>query len=198
MSADKLLAWYTVNITKYNSYSMILSNNGIRSAFDRGDVEMQPMLDERDLREVGIRVHLGAELLIPVSRQLVDVEKQSGAEYQSESLALDSYTLPPGGFVLAPLRERLKMNGAIVPILDGRSTLARLGLTIHNTATLLDGCFGTWITPILEMHNNGKFDIVLRSGIPIAMVYFALLDSPVVPVLAKSVYADANSIGPRF
>ena len=178
---------------------MILSNDGIVEALSTNEFEMQPALDLQNLREVGIRVHLGSELLIPALGKTVDLGAKEAVEYQSYNLDLHAYTLAPGAFVLATLREKFKVNGPLIPILDGRSTLARLGITIHNSASLLDGCFDNWITPVLEIHNNGGFQIILRSDLAVAMVYFARLSSKISPPTEKSPYAgDGKGIAPRF
>jgi dCTP deaminase len=62
---------------------------------------------------------------------------------------------------------------------DGRSTVARLGVTIHITASVIDGTFETPHVAVLEIKNLGNFKIRLNFKDPVAMMLFAELKDPV-------------------
>jgi len=64
-------------------------------------------------------------------------------------------------------------------ILDGRSTIARLGLTTHITASVIDGTFETPHVAVPEIKNLGNFNVRLNFKDPIAMMLFAELKDPV-------------------
>jgi deoxycytidine triphosphate deaminase len=62
---------------------------------------------------------------------------------------------------------------------DGRSTVARLGVTIHITASVIDETFETPHVAVLEIKNVGNFKIRLNFKDPVAMMLFAELKDPV-------------------
>jgi dCTP deaminase len=95
--------------------------------------------------------------------------------------------LRSGDFVLGCVRERFVCPGAI-PMLEGRSTLARCGLMVHITAGFGDLGFEGAFT--LELKNLNRRSILLRPGMRIAQVYFV---SPVTLGSAGGAYQGAYS-----
>lgn len=69
----------------------------------------------------------------------------------------------PGGFVLAQTLERVYTPPDLVGFVEGRSSWARIGVTIHVTAPKIDPGFDATIT--LEMGNFGKIPVELRAGV---------------------------------
>ena len=81
----------------------------------------------------------------------------------------DGYVLRKGEFVLGATEETCSNNADdLVPMIEGRSSIGRLGLTIHVTAGFGDlGFCGRWT---LEM--VAAFDIILIPYMPIAQLYW--------------------------
>lgn len=75
----------------------------------------------------------------------------------------DNFVLAPGEFVLAQTLERICIPEDLVGMVEGRSSFARLGVTIHVTAPKIDPGFEGHIT--LEMANFGKVSVELRAGV---------------------------------
>src|ERR1700733_3337845 len=148
---------------------MVLSDNAILQNIKKGRIRIEPSLSNEPLRPAGIRVHLGPTLLIPQAGQLVDLAAPSDLRYDNHNLNGEPYVLDPSSFVLASTLERLKTAPDLLCILEGRSTIARLGLTIHNAASVLDGTHVGWLTPVLEISNHGNMRVMLRTGMPIGM-----------------------------
>lgn len=73
------------------------------------------------------------------------------------------YRLEPGQFVLAQTLERVRIPADLVGLVEGRSSWARVGITIHVTAPKIDPGFNGRIT--LEMANFGRVAVDLRAGI---------------------------------
>ena len=71
---------------------------------------------------------------------------------------------PPDKFVLGITREYVELprRSKIAARVEGRSTLARLGLVVHLTAPTIHAGFSGNI--VLEMYNLGKFKLILRPG----------------------------------
>jgi deoxycytidine triphosphate deaminase len=74
---------------------MILSDKTIRQYIDEGKISIFPEFQAGDIRPTGIRLHLGKELLIPVSGQKVDLASR-------DEIKFERVTIPSEGFVLRP------------------------------------------------------------------------------------------------
>lgn len=84
------------------------------------------------------------------------------------------YVLSPDAFVLAWTHEtiNLKNNSRIAARVEGKSSLARLGLAVHVTASTIHAGFEGPIQ--LELCNHGLFSIRLTPGIPICQLIFEM------------------------
>ena len=82
----------------------------------------------------------------------------------------------PGELVLGATLESVTIPDDLVGWLDGRSSLARLGLVVHLTAGRIDPGWHGQI--VLEFYNNGKLPLALRPGMSICALSFEMLSSP--------------------
>lgn len=83
-----------------------------------------------------------------------------------------SFYLYPGDFVLGSSVERLGIPSYLVGRLDGKSSLARLGLIIENAGNFDPGFTGT---ATMEIANITRMPIRLRPGMKIGHISFARL-----------------------
>src|SRR3989338_3006629 len=89
----------------------------------------------------------------------------------------DPFILEPGAFAIATTKEVLKLPKDILGRLEGKSSLARLGILVHSTAARFDpGWNGA---PVLELGNLGPKPAILYSGMPICAFTFERLAAPV-------------------
>lgn len=88
----------------------------------------------------------------------------------------DALFIHPGELVLGATLESVTVPDDLVGWLDGRSSLARLGLMVHVTAGRIDPGWQGQI--VLEFYNNGKLPLALRPGMVICAMSFELLSSP--------------------
>jgi dCTP deaminase len=158
---------------------MFLSHHTIEKYINEGKIIIEPGFDKRNLRPVGIRIHLAKELLLPEPDQIVSLTVAQDLKYKQIDLTNEDFLLEPGQFVLGASYEAIQTPPNILAILDGRSTVARLGLTTHITASVIDGTFETPHVAVLEIKNVGNFKIRLNFKDPIAMMLFAELKDPV-------------------
>lgn len=86
------------------------------------------------------------------------------------------FFLHPGELALAITLEKIALPNNIIGWLDGRSSLARLGLMIHVTAHRIDPGWDGKI--VLEFYNSGKLPLVLRPGMIIGALSFEILSGP--------------------
>lgn len=85
----------------------------------------------------------------------------------------DAFYLHPGELALAVTLESVSIADDLVGWLDGRSSLARLGLMVHATAHRIDPGWHGQI--VLEFYNSGKLPLALRPGMTIGALSFELL-----------------------
>jgi dCTP deaminase len=108
-----------------------------------------------------------------------------------------SYLLQPEQFVLGITREFIELPkiSKIAARVEGRSTLARLGLAIHLTAPTIHAGFRGHIA--LEMKNFGKYPLRLRPGqLAVCQLIFERLGRrPSGPIRTR--YQDQKTLGRR-
>lgn len=72
--------------------------------------------------------------------------------------------------------ESVTLPDNIVGWLDGRSSLARLGLMVHVTAHRIDPGWSGRI--VLEFYNGGRLPLALRPGMVIGALNFETMSGP--------------------
>jgi len=97
----------------------------------------------------------------------------------------EGYLLRPGDFVLGSTIEQCQYPRSIVAVIDGRSTYARLGLTVHQTAFVIDNNYEYPGGTVLEIKNEGPCNLILKVGMFIAMYHFFELSEPVLDTANK-------------
>lgn len=85
----------------------------------------------------------------------------------------NAFFLHPGELALAVTLESVSLPDNAVGWLDGRSSLARLGLMVHVTAHRIDPGWCGQI--VLEFYNSGKLPLALRPGMVIGALSFEVL-----------------------
>lgn len=175
---------------------MFLSHQAIEKYIDQGKIIIGPEFDKKNIRPVGIRLHLGRELLIAEPNQTVDLTEPMDLKYQEIDISQEHFYLEPNQFVLGATYETIQTATDILAILDGRSTIARLGLTTHITASIIDGTFEAPHAATLEIKNVGNFRIRLKFKDPIAMMLFTQLKEPIVQKLQSQYQAMPHKVTP--
>lgn len=153
---------------------MYLADVTIRQYLEQGIIEVIPKVKQEDIRLVGIRVHLAKDILVPQAGY-IDLDDPDNLDYASVDIEQNEFVLEPGEFILASTVEKIKTAPNIIGFLDGRSTVARLGLTIHVTAGVIDGNHDEARTITLEVKNLGVHSIRLRKNYPVGQLLFAML-----------------------
>jgi dCTP deaminase len=88
----------------------------------------------------------------------------------------EPFMLHPGEFVLGSTLERLAVPDFLVASIEGKSSLARLGLLIHSTAGWIDPGFDGHIT--LELANVATLPITLYPNMKIGQISFVQMTTP--------------------
>jgi dCTP deaminase len=95
-----------------------------------------------------------------------------------------SFIIHPGEFVLGSTREQIGLPNDLCGILEGRSSLGRLGLIVHATASMVKPGWYGYLT--LEMTNISKLPIKLYAGMRIAQLALVQLTHSVSHLYSKT------------
>lgn len=155
---------------------MFLSNSTIEEYIQKGKIQID---GDYKIEISGVSLHLGNELLLPSPYQTVDSSNPKEIEYVNYDLTKNPYVLKPNDFILGSSKEIIKTDRDILTFLDGRSTYARCGMSIHISAMMLDGLPFNKESSVLEIKNMGFFNIVLHAGDRVGTYIFSLLSSPI-------------------
>lgn len=154
----------------------MLSDKDILKAIEQKDLVIDPF-DPACVRPSAISLKLGAEILIPKKVDLIDIRKKTDLPYETVKISTDKpFILRPQQFVLGHTFEKVSVSTKLGFLIEGRSTLARLGVSVVQSAMIVDsGHTGRPIT--LEIFNCGPSPITLYAGMSISKAVVFRLSS---------------------
>src|SRR3989338_15398 len=156
---------------------MFLSDVDILKAVRKGDIVLKPF-DKKKLQPVSYDISLGNKFIVndENNTQLVDPVKKVFAKTR-EIIVKDGreFVLHPGVSVLGTSKEFFGSDHYLVQV-GGKSSLARVGLMIHNTAGIINP--GHFLNITFEISNQNNIPIILRPGMEIAQITFSMISSP--------------------
>ncbi len=165
---------------------MKLSDVDIRYALAEGRIAIDPPPQEDAIGAMSVDLTLDRQFraFTPGRAAFVDLappDDQPAADIDalmSESVAdaTTPFFLHPGEFALGITVQKVTLPDDVAGRLDGRSSLARLGLMVHATAHTIDPGWSGRIT--LEFFNAGRLPLAMRPGMRICALSFETLLSP--------------------
>ncbi len=185
---------------------MKLSDTDIIKHLKVGKITISPQPDTHKIKGISVDLRLDNRFrvfndhtapYIDLSGPKDDVQKIMDTVMGDEIIIPEDHAffLHPGELALAVTLESVTLPDDLVGWLDGRSSLARLGLMVHVTAHRIDPGWHGQI--VLEIFNSGKLPLALRPGMDICAINFETLSSAVEKPYNKR--ADAkykNQSGP--
>lgn len=161
---------------------MILSDEGIRNALKLGEIQISPPPEADQFTTSAVDLVIGDQfqawdpeiLAVKGTKHELDLEEyQYPLAAKAYLRALEpekdgSFVLPPfarsPNHILAKTKEKIFLNPAakLAARVEGRSSLARLGLIVHLTAPTIHAGFSGTIT--LEIINHGPFFLKMTPG----------------------------------
>jgi len=184
---------------------MKLSDIDIQAHIASGDICLDPMPEASLFGSMSIDLQLGCHFSVfsPGKAPYIDLAPPNGERPKNiEDLMLsveasdeDPFYLHPGDFALGITIQQVTLSSALVGRLDGRSSLARLGLMVHATAHTIDPGFDGRIT--LEFFNCGRLPLLMRPGMRICALSFEMLHTPTSrPYAANAQSKYKNQLSP--
>lgn len=166
---------------------MRLCDRDIIAALDEGRIAIAPRPGDDRISGVSVDLRLGDRFRVFSSHQTPYIDLSgSRAEVDAavEKVMSDEILVPegerfvlhPGELALGITLESITLPDDLVGWLDGRSSLARLGLMVHVTAHRIDPGWSGNI--VLEFFNSGKLPLALRPGMAIGAMSFETLTGP--------------------
>ena len=155
---------------------MFLSNVDILAAVEKKEITLDPFNQER-LQPASYDILLGNKFVVndEYATHHVDPARKIYAKTKEVEVADgEEFVLHPGVSVLGISKEFFGSNHYLVQV-GGKSSLARVGLMIHNTAGLINPGHFLYIT--FELCNLNNVPIILRPGMEIAQLTFSKLSS---------------------
>jgi len=155
---------------------MILSDKAILQALKKKEILIKPF-NRKDLQPASYDLHMDKNIMYfdKEKTTLIDVKEPVKDYMKTKTLKKgESYILYPGDFIIANMVEITGVDNRHVGRLEGKSSLARLGIIIHATAGFLDP--GNKIRLTLEICNLNNLPIRIYEGMKIAQIAFEELD----------------------
>jgi dCTP deaminase len=167
---------------------MILSQCDLRKAVESGEIKFSPELEEKQWGEASVDLRLGFQftkfrdapgITISVADGLGaigglglwDTKELNETDQLGDR---ETFELKPGELVLALTHESITVPRNMIALVEGRSTYARMGLSMHQTAPWIQP---GWTGPIvLEISNHGPFTMKLTPLVdrPCQLTFFQL------------------------
>lgn len=155
---------------------MLLVDWQIKNAIEKDTIHLEPF-DESLLQPNSYDVRLGDHFIVYCkskhshSRHIIDPYNVESIVRHTVSYRVSDYiVIEPGDFVLGRTQEIIGLPDDIAAKIDGKSSIARLGIVVHQTGGFIDAGFCGTIT--LEISNANSFPVKLYVGMPIAQIEF--------------------------
>jgi dCTP deaminase len=162
---------------------MIYSDRDIKRLLGEGRIMISPAPDlAQQLGSCSLDLRLSAEFNVFDYNKVpfIDVRDPEQSRSVMKPIVVDDnapFILHPNTFVLAITLEHVELPDDIVGRLEGRSSLGRLGIIVHATASVIDPGWQGRI--VLELANHGQMPVALYPGMRICSVTFEPLSTPV-------------------
>lgn len=181
---------------------MILSDREILQSLKDGRIKVLPEIDlESQLGSCSIDFRLGNTFMVFEHSRFSYIDPrhaQSIGEAMRTIVVPDgeAFIMQAGDFALASTMEALILPDDLLGRLEGRSSIARLGITVHSTAAVFEP--GWEGTATMELSNLGRMAVALYPGMRICSFTFEQLSSPaMVPYRMKKDNKYAGQSDPK-
>jgi len=155
---------------------MYLSDKDIRKAIKDKKITIKDF-DETRLQPASYDILLGNKFIVSNSESTTAIDPVKKVFPQTKEVVVEKdgiFVLHPGISVLGTSLDYFGSDTYLVH-LSGKSSLARIGLIIHNTAGIVNP--GHFLNITFELCNLNHIPIILRPGMAIGQILFSTLSS---------------------
>jgi len=157
---------------------MLLSDRTIKELIKKGELVIKPFSEEL-IGPSSIDLRLGNEFIFFNRLKIEAIDPSRPIDEYVERVKIGNdkpLILHPGQFIIATTLEYIKLPSYISARIEGRSSIARLGVIVHSTGGFVDAGFEGQLT--LEMSNINIVPVKLYPGMKIAQLAFFMQDKP--------------------
>lgn len=153
------------------------SDTDIRQALQEKRLAIEPLqADHISGATVDLTLHPQFRVFRTTNITHIDVKEPFDVTEAAHAAEDDSFVIHPGEFVLGSIAEKVTLADNTAGMIEGRSSLGRIGLLVHATASLIEPGWSGYLT--LEMSNISHLPIKLYAGMRIAKLAVIELKSP--------------------
>lgn len=158
---------------------MILSDQDLKRVIKEGKLRFKPRLSPDQIGPASIDLKLGSTFKVFKTRRqtLLDLRDRLPDDF-TERYRLkegEPFILHPHSFVLAATKEYILVPDDLVVRIEGKSTLARMGILVHSAGFIDPGYEGTLT---LEISNQGDLAVALYPEMYICQIAVHQMSSP--------------------
>lgn len=125
----------------------MITGNEILKSIENGDIHIEPFNSDF-INPNSYDITLNEDIYVSKVDAVLELKKDNSDQFEKITIGEDGYTLLPNRLYIASSNEYTETH-AHVPILEGKSSIARLGIEIHRTAGFGDvGFCGKWTLEI--------------------------------------------------
>ncbi len=182
---------------------MVLSDKDIKKYLSSGKIKITPLPDLKTaLGSCSVDLRLGRSFRVFEHSRFayIDPHDKSLSDEITKIVEVkekEPFILQPADFVLATTIESFTLPDYLLARLEGRSSLGRLGIVVHSTASIFEpGWHGK---VVMELGNLGRMPVALYPGMRVCALTFEKLTTPAeVPYNRKrsAKYLNQNSPQP--
>lgn len=166
---------------------MPLSDRDIFKEIECGGLRFDPVIELNQVSTSSIDLRLANIFTIPrpprrgvsltVDPSMISPEDVFNEYAEVVSIPSgDKFELEPGAFVLGYTLEKVGLSNYLAARIEGRSSMARLGVSIHQTAPTVQANFSGQLR--LEISNIGPYTVMLEPGTRFCQLIVEKLSSP--------------------
>jgi len=149
---------------------MILVDWQIEDRIRRGQIGIDPF-EPGLIQPNSLDIRLGDHFVwYEPCDDVIDPYDRASVASRVQETRTDSIVMAPGAFMLAETFEAFTLPDNIVASIEGKSSIARLGIELHQTGGWIDAGFRGSIT--LEMCNVNQRPVRMYAGMPIGQLVF--------------------------
>lgn len=155
---------------------MFLSDIDIHAAVKNGEIVLEPF-DPKRLQPATYDIRLGNTFIVNDAHSTKAIDPAKGVYPNTQTIDVEDgeeFILHPGVSILGYSKERFGSENYLIEV-NGKSSLARIGLIVHNSASIVNP--GHYLNIALELCNLNNVPIVLRPGMEIAQLSFTTISS---------------------
>ena len=161
---------------------VVLSGEQIREHIRLGKIVIEPF-DEKLIGPSQVDLRLGNKFRVFKETELVDPHNKKSIELNTELVDTkgEPFVLQPGQLILGITQEHIAVPNDLVASIEGRSSVARMGVFIHISSGHVNPGSGARdpIPVTLEILNMNPSPVKLYPGMRICQLLFYTMDRAV-------------------